>query len=196
MNHDVRRILPAPLLVLVLVACNGGDAQAIADQGGTQRIINEELANARSPSGDKGIDLEVNGKAIHASTAMQTGYRSSGEGDLMLSVEAARIEGQELLKAKVVVHQLQPSPGTQAVGNGNDNRPWIELEGVPGQGEATLRSMGGKLDIASLPLSEYGLPSAGDLAFEGSFAPTVGDDGSVDASTTLEISGRVRFKND
>lgn len=193
MNRSAIPFLAAVLLVPALGACSAGDEPATATtaaDGAAERIIARETANAVAPKGDKGIDLVVDGRSVHASTAMQTGFRDSGEGHMMLSLEATRIEGQEALDTKVVVHRLVPAEGKQALGSG-DAAPYIELSGVPGHGETTLRSVSGEVDVASLTLTENKLPSAVDAAFSGRFVPADGGNGAAEA---VEISGRMRFE--
>lgn len=191
MNTNNRRAWCATALVIALAGCDRTDTPG-ASAAETHRIIASETTNAVSGQFDKGIELEVAGNRVLAGTGVQTGFRNSGEGHLMVSVEASRIDGQQAVASSVVIHRLIPKQGPQQLGDGEDETPWIELSGVPGHTGATLRSAQGGLEVQALSLSESNLPTEGEISFEGSFMPV--QDGP-DTGAPVEVSGMIRFKS-
>lgn len=191
MNMNKRRSLCATAMVIALAGCDHADSPA-ASAAETHRIIASETAKAASGQFDKGIELEVGGNLVLAGTGVQTGFRNSGEGHLMVSVEASRIDDRQAIKSSVVIHRLIPAQGPQSIGDDEGEAPWIELTGVPGYAGATLRSVEGGLEVQALSLSDSNLPTEGDIGFEGSFVPVQGEAG---AGSPIPVAGRIRFKS-
>src|SRR5690606_28062764 len=135
------------------------------------------------------IDLMVDGKRTNASIGMSPGFRNSGEGDMMLSLSASRIDGQTAVTSKVVMHKLLIREGSQVLGDGTGSAAYVELTGVPGYDGATLRSVDGQADVATLEMNGN-IPNAVDAEFKGRFAATTGEGGEFEAgSAPVEISG-------
>lgn len=196
MHRNTQRTLLAALLLPALAACENKDGSAIAADGGTDRIIAPRVAAAVADKvmDGPGILLDVAGQRLHAGTGVQTGFRNSGDGFLMISLEASRIEGQEAFKTAVVVHRMLAEQGTQDLGDEASGQPYVEVTGVPGH-EGALRSIDGELDVIALELSESKLPTSGQADFTGHFVPVNADGATQSSATPVELSGELRFKS-
>lgn len=196
MHRTTQRTLLAALLLPALAACEDKDGPALVADGGADRIIAPQVADAVAGKAldEPGIVLDVAGQRHHAATGVQTGFRNSGDGFLMMSLEASRIEGQAAFKTKVVIHQMVAEQGTQDLGDDASGQPYVEVTGVPGHA-GTLRSIDGELNVVSLALSESKLPTAGHTEFTGRFVPVDAAGATQSSAAPVELSGELRIKS-
>lgn len=195
MSNPSTRLLFAVFLVPFAASCDRDNALPSTSTGDTQRIIAKQSEAARAESGDRGIDLSIGGERIHAQAAMSMGLRSSGEGDMTITVQASRLDGKSMKVSEVVASRLLEQTGSQRLGDGSGETPWIELSGVPGHTDARLRSIDGEIRIASFQGVRDGRSPAVDAQFDGRF---VVHDGSadIDPAQAIPVSGRIRYASE